>query len=72
MSSVSLGSLTLDYTFTTMKRKVTYKAHQWEMDTIEIRANDFSWLIDELRDFLFFSELLTIERVLDPKEGKDV
>lgn len=51
-----------------MKRKVTYKAHHWEMDTIEIRANDFRWLIDELRDFLFFSELLTIERVLDSKE----
>lgn len=55
-----------------MKRKVTYKAHHWEMDTIEIRANDFRWLIDELRDFLFFSELLTIERVLDPKGEKDV
>ena len=55
-----------------MKRKVTYKAQHWEMDTIMIRSNDFNWLIDELRDFLFFSELLTIERVLDPKEEKDV
>ena len=33
-----------------------------------IRSNDFNWLIDELRDFLLFSELLTIERVLDPNE----
>ena len=55
-----------------MKRKVTYKEKHWEMDTIMIIANDFNWLIDELRDFLFFSELVTIERVLDHKEDKDV
>lgn len=55
-----------------MKRKVTYKEKHWEMDVIMIRANDFNWLIDELRDFLFFSELVTIERVLDPKEEKNV
>lgn len=53
-----------------MKRKVTYKEKHWEIDTIIIRSNDFKWLLDELRDFLFFSELLTIEKIGEDKDFK--